>query len=1424
MSHGKNESSTRFRGRLLVVCCAWRLLRLFVSATGATAPLVDDRAASASGNKYYIEESRLVHTPGGRTRNLLEVLENCPDRRVSAPEVVVKDVATLKDGEGGGADGDPHRMRGDAEPQKKKPQPGHDTRPDNHNIHLMFEEREEEDSDSPNNFSTPPPQKVIHGAMRKLMRSLDWARADSVSAPETTGEVGSSDRTSHEERQILLNREVLLKHFVMGNPSGGEGGGGLTSSAAVDTRTSLPEDHEDHAAVRELSALEKAVEFIIETNLPQVCSPPCTSSAHLADWSAVLQVFDDHCPTNARRNLDRYVLPFYGFYEGTKSIKTSPTEQEHLHDGGEKKCGAGGEGSQGVVPDENTTTNCVDLEDDEREEPGRVLSTRSPNTKSSFCLRGLIDALLMDSILKWQTSFQFAFRSLYLAFLLHGYANVFTVAVDHVFNMKTLGRRRREQKTKSRIHFSDIIRNLNSPAADGFVLYHNPGGTRTSAGGQSAGTTSTLPEENAGKKSDSSLRLFLSPEGGHQHASALEYYWRRLVSQLGLADGGDDDLRLLLPEVDFDEHEVLAKNDIIISTSNMAPPFDLPMYARGLLLVGSSNNFFSAPHGSTGSTSSAASAKQGSDVLSAFFHRREQEFSARLFDEKAATAARSTSATHVIEIFQIDTHTACAGEFKRMLSEFEDEEFSSAPVLHEDQHDKKRTPLPAGSSTTPTTTHQHVEKKIRFRWHGYSLAKNICHNFGLCNGKAEIRDQFREIFEANRRNELDFLAAKKMVIELFHEKIVEDGTTETRRQIDFVLCTQPISFCRFFLDLEGKNTKVVHNQYQLDERENFKTGEDLHVEAAALAANGGVGRGKNMWTPTGRTTRIMIYIGLPLMWMLPTEPSCIFQIETGATESVPTSEPEMGQGVETQPLTGKDAWGAAFRRLLLVPEAPAARREDAGGPDESTSKITRSSLVFANSLFAQETFGYQFGFRPGALGVETKNIRRPTYPVIPLVPMLGLHVLDHIKIAGDQDHVVDSTTTNDAPVHLRGDIKRTGKKNQPRGGELLIGRSGMNGYLVECLLGSALRLLADINEAPRRVENKAEGTMDKRTMVQQSRSTTSAVVTTGEREIGSDDGLPSPWSLQLLEDFLAEQSREQEKSAVFNASHVSSSSTSEATPPNSSAGSSSSKKWTEIRTPQFPYEKLAEKFHAAVLFPYDAAIFLFHELYLLCVPILLPVDVWRYMQGPLTHPDMEWQAAARLVFFTRSPELGGDDDEINLPTTSPHVEGSVKSSKATLEQHEQQKQVLEAEEQEHDEAQELRFSPFQSSKIELHRPLEYDRAKYWERFSNFYFFPHVLYFKSVAEIAHEILPNLYSPPANPGPYQGRGRGEVDDQLGEPGPGSEAAQEVEEPGQRRPGVAADSLRQKMAEFNKKHVRAVRQVWRAIVFQRIVGSAA
>lgn len=136
-----------------------------------------------------------------------------------------------------------------------------------------------------------------------------------------------------------------------------------------------------------------------------------------------------------------------------------------------------------------------------------------------------------------------------------------------------------------------------------------------------------------------------------------------------------------------------------------------------------------------------------------------------------------------------------------------------------------------------------------------------------------------------------------------------------------------------------------------------------------------------------------------------------------------------------------------------------------------------------------------------------------------------------------------------------------------------------------------------------------------------------------------------------------------------------------------------SRRWAsgtkEIKTPGMPYNALAEH-RAAMLFPYDAVIFLFHEFYSMQVPVFVPRDLWRWMFGPLTLPSMEIQlernATAEALF------------------REPH--------------------------------QRPRFSPFCAPPRE---PIELEATAFWASLTDWALLPHVQYFRSAAELLKKLL-------------------------------------------------------------------------------------
>jgi len=122
----------------------------------------------------------------------------------------------------------------------------------------------------------------------------------------------------------------------------------------------------------------------------------------------------------------------------------------------------------------------------------------------------------------------------------------------------------------------------------------------------------------------------------------------------------------------------------------------------------------------------------------------------------------------------------------------------------------------------------------------------------------------------------------------------------------------------------------------------------------------------------------------------------------------------------------------------------------------------------------------------------------------------------------------------------------------------------------------------------------------------------------------------------------------------------------------------------ELKTPGMPYDVLAEH-RAAVLFPYDAIIFLFHELYSMRVPVFVPRELWRWLFGPLTHPSME----ERL------------EDDANASRTD--------------------------------------RPPYTPFGMVPRRSIDVEQAAYWAAFSDWALLPHVQYFSSAPELMMRAL-------------------------------------------------------------------------------------
>ncbi|CAD7947372.1 unnamed protein product [Amoebophrya sp. A25] len=524
-----------------------------------------------------------------------------------------------------------------------------------------------------------------------------------------------------------------------------------------------------------------------------------------------------------------------------------------------------------------------------------------------------------------------------------------------------------------------------------------------------------------------------------------------------------------------------------------------------------------------------------------------------------------------VTFFQVDTHTACAGEVKRMLSEH------------------------TTTSLSETRSRKNAGSSFAFRWIGYSLARNVCHNFDLCPRDVSLRDRLGSVFEAHRRGDLPITEARQWtealledILAVEREMVVTRGRPEKLGvTVDFIVCTQPVNFCRYFLGKQGNIS-------------------------------------------------FLVYTGLPLLWMVPHEE--------------------------------REVWAAEeFPRLI----------QDS------------RNVVLASSLFIAETMKYQYGVILGSN--------------IPFIPMLGLHALDKAVVPEKEGKQDDHHEQSDDKS-----VQETGKKTK-----ILIGRSGMNGYLLECVLGSFIRdvleeqwldfqLLEDVL-----VEEREKLAKKNKNLPEVSHGGAEDISTVNRRAHAQADG-------QVLE---AKGVQKEEKRIKLKQTENEMKSVSTATTTEPEEGS-----WVEVRIPSFPYARLREEFSAAVIFPYDAAIFLLHELYTLSVPLLVPRDVWRFMQGPLTHPDMEWRG-----------NWVDDENEryrLNLGSTR-HGDNSVDQEHSG----EQHKSRLDR--------HTVTVSPFQSVKIELMRPLELERALSWMRYSNFFFLPHLFYWRSVADIAQfAITENL----------------------------------------------------------------------------------
>merc|ERR1711972_499908 len=123
-----------------------------------------------------------------------------------------------------------------------------------------------------------------------------------------------------------------------------------------------------------------------------------------------------------------------------------------------------------------------------------------------------------------------------------------------------------------------------------------------------------------------------------------------------------------------------------------------------------------------------------------------------------------------------------------------------------------------------------------------------------------------------------------------------------------------------------------------------------------------------------------------------------------------------------------------------------------------------------------------------------------------------------------------------------------------------------------------------------------------------------------------------------------------------------------------------------------PYRMFAQH-RAAICMPYDVTIFLFHELYSMNMPLLVPRSLWRWLMGLQTVPRMG---------FKRKWD-GVDPSYI-------HGAGT--------------RHVL------------PRSTPFFTK---VHHPLDIQSAVDWMQYSDWALLPHVLYFRGVPELLVRLL-------------------------------------------------------------------------------------
>ena len=514
-----------------------------------------------------------------------------------------------------------------------------------------------------------------------------------------------------------------------------------------------------------------------------------------------------------------------------------------------------------------------------------------------------------------------------------------------------------------------------------------------------------------------------------------------------------------------------------------------------------------------------------------------------------------------VKIFQMDVHTACAGEAK--------------------------TALTATAANFPRAV-------PKFEFIGFSLARNVCHNYGLCppSSAKTVITQIRTLLEDNRLGKLDF-PQTQLEIQILLLGGPEE-TTGWAADADVLLCSQPVSFCSFFLT-------------------------------------------ENLSLPNKR--RLFLYLGLPVMWMLPT-------------------------GLD------RERWGRAFGELIR----------------------SEGVVMVASSTFMWESLRYQFREKISNVGV---------------VQYVGRHVLvngvrtvhKHVATEEEEDSTVrgeEEDSTISGPEHgSEGAIAKnyaTRSQDVLLRDKVLLSRTGLSGAMAECLLGQIL--------------------MQKRTAPVDAKRTAPEQHGFSFEVLSLDTVLRDP-NVLLQEQHRGARARPGLSS--FAGGHVSSPTTSEQTP-----------SLPEVRTNAFPYTLLSRHLRAAIVYPYDPVIFLFAELYRMGIPLFVPRDLWRFIVGPLMHPDCEWREEATS---------SADDPRADASTQKTHdLAHHAPNANGETGWHP--------------------FSPFSTAALHLSRPLNLAQQLYWVRYSDFALLPHLLYFSSLAEVVAILSERRVVGGQEPGRQQG----------------------------------------------------------------------